>query len=53
MVFPDNIGYPIGEDGGKQRYYKLEIHYDNPKNDTNVIFETGVQVYYTSEIQVN
>jgi len=51
MIFPENLGYPIGEDGGKQRYYMLEIHYDDPKGKTGVTFETGVQFYHTNKLR--
>jgi len=53
MVFPDHVGYPIseGEDAGKQQYYMLEVHFDNPEQIENVQFKTGTRVYYTDELR--
>jgi len=53
-VFPENVGYPISdkaEDVGKQRYYMLEIHYDNPERLKDVRFRTGVKAYYTDKLR--
>lgn len=51
MVFPENVGYPIGygDQEGKEAFYMLEIHYDNPDERTGVQFETGVSFFYTNE----
>lgn len=53
MTFPANVGYPLGEgeNAGKQLYYMLEIHYDNPDEVAGLKFKTGVQFYYTDEIR--
>jgi hypothetical protein len=51
MTFPHNVGYPIGDGDsvGKQTYYMLEIHYDNPDKREGVSFKTGVVFFYTNE----
>lgn len=49
MVFPDNVGYPIGE--GIDLFYMLEIHLDNPQKKSGLRFEAGVKVYYTDKIR--
>lgn len=53
MTFPDNVGYPIGDgdNAGKQIYYMIEIHFDNPDEEEGIQFKTGVQFYYTDEIR--
>jgi hypothetical protein len=56
MVFPDHVGYPISagaDEAGKQNYYMLEIHFDNPEGLEDVKFKTGTKVYYTDELRLN
>lgn len=49
-MFPENVGYSIGEEAGQQ-YYMMEIHYDNPAEIEGLKFETGVEFYYTDELR--
>jgi hypothetical protein len=52
MIFPENVGYPIGEGtSGQVQYHMLEIHYDNPLEREDVRFKTGVNYYYTEELR--
>lgn len=50
MIFPENVGFPIGENGQSQ-YYMMEVHYDNPKELKGVTFDTGVRTYYTPNLR--
>jgi len=51
-VLPETLGYPIGEENnGKQQYYMMEIHYDNPEKRNDATFNTGVTMYYTDALR--
>lgn len=47
QYLPDHVGIPFS---GKQKYYMLEIHYDNPTRKT---FEdnSGLRIHYTSKLR--
>jgi hypothetical protein len=47
LQLPDNIGSPLGEKGFKS--FQLEVHYDNPWLETDVLDSSGVRLYYTSK----
>ncbi|XP_050523750.1 MOXD1 homolog 1-like isoform X2 [Daktulosphaira vitifoliae] len=53
---PNHVGIPIS---GRDSYYMLEIHYDNPtlrkgtKSDVEVMDNSGVRVYYTDHLRTN
>lgn len=49
MVFPDHVGLPL--EAEPRKYYMLEIHYDNPAYDNNVMDESGFRIYYTPELR--
>jgi len=50
LLLPANTGYPIG-DSGQQEYLMFELHIDNPSLEKNVTFETGIDIFYTSNIR--
>lgn len=50
MIFPEDVGFPIGETSTVQ-YYMVEVHYDNPDRLEGVSFETGLAMYYTTELR--
>ncbi|KAG4066822.1 hypothetical protein HA402_012889 [Bradysia odoriphaga] len=50
VVFPDHTGYPFAVDG-KQNYYMLEVHLDNPQGLAGLTFETGLEIFYTSQLR--
>lgn len=29
-MYPEHVGFPLGEEHGGATYFMLEIHYDNP-----------------------
>jgi len=47
QYLPPHVGIPFG---GKQKYYMLEIHYDNPSKKT---FEdnSGLRIHYTKNLR--
>jgi len=50
ITFPANVGWPIGETN-ETEYWKLEIHYDNPKSLSGVLINAGVNVFYTDQLR--
>ncbi|CAH1791597.1 unnamed protein product [Owenia fusiformis] len=48
--FPKNVGYPIGGVDDPV-YINLELHYDNPQNLEGVIDNSGMRIYYTSNVR--
>jgi hypothetical protein len=52
MVFPENVGYPMGEENEGERFFLLEIHFDNPEKKVNLTFETGVSFFYTNKTRL-
>lgn len=51
MVFPEGVGYPVGENLDVKQYYMLEVHYDNPKSLAGLQFDTGVRSYLTPKLR--
>jgi dopamine beta-monooxygenase len=47
LNLPENIGSPLGSSGFQS--FSLQIHYDNPDLDENVLDSSGVRLYYTSK----
>ncbi|CAG7674168.1 unnamed protein product, partial [Allacma fusca] len=52
LFLPENVGFPLNENG-VQEYFVLEIHYDNIKNISGFQYETGVEVYTTTDQREN
>ncbi|XP_056261677.1 DBH-like monooxygenase protein 2 homolog [Seriola aureovittata] len=48
--FPENAGIPIGG-GDSDTYYRLEVHYNNPDLATGRIDNSGLRLYYTSQLR--
>ncbi|XP_031557426.1 DBH-like monooxygenase protein 1 [Actinia tenebrosa] len=50
FVYPEHVGYPVGtNDSGS--VIIMEIHYDNPKNVEGRLDNSGVTLYYTSDVR--
>ncbi|XP_076873898.1 DBH-like monooxygenase protein 2 homolog [Brachyhypopomus gauderio] len=47
---PEVAGIPIGGDGGKL-LYRLELHYNNQKETSGVIDNSGFRFYYTAQLR--
>ncbi|KAM9840262.1 DBH-like monooxygenase protein 2 homolog [Aulostomus maculatus] len=47
---PENAGIPIGGEES-ERFYKLEIHYDNPTNQSGRTDSSGLRLYYTDQLR--
>ncbi|XP_036003327.1 DBH-like monooxygenase protein 2 homolog [Fundulus heteroclitus] len=47
---PENTGIPIGGvDSG--RFYRLEIHYNNPQKKEGITDSSGLRLYYTDQLR--
>lgn len=50
LVLPEHLGAPLfGEDGFQA--FEIEIHYNNPTRTPGVIDNSGVQVFWTSNVR--
>ena len=49
FYFPENAGYPIGNDG--YNFYKIEMHYNNPSLRTDIIDSSGLRLKLTSKLR--
>ena len=45
--FPDEAGYPVGEEHGGATYYMFEVHYDNPGLHGNIVDSSGLEILLT------
>ncbi|KAG7172306.1 MOXD1 1-like 1 [Homarus americanus] len=50
-VFPDHVGFPLGEDHGGADYFMLEIHYDNPSLKQGIVDGSGLRLYHTQKLR--
>ncbi|KAG7242932.1 hypothetical protein INR49_017622 [Caranx melampygus] len=48
--FPENAGIPFGGDI-KERYYRLEVHYNNPQLESGRTDSSGLRLHYTSQLR--
>ena len=49
QFLPEHVGIPFG-DSNKQKYYLLEIHYDNA-NKKRFVDHSGFRLHYTKELR--
>ena len=49
--FPEEAGYPVGEEHGGSTYYMFEVHYDNPGMHENVIDSSGMEILLTPKLR--
>ena len=49
--FPEEAGYPVGEEHGGSTYYMFEVHYDNPGLHENVVDSSGMEIHLTSKLR--
>ncbi|CAG7723093.1 unnamed protein product, partial [Allacma fusca] len=50
LILPENIGIPLNELGIPE-YFLLEVHYDNPNNLSNLNYNTGIEIYTTTNLR--
>ncbi|KAJ3116724.1 hypothetical protein HDU96_008963 [Phlyctochytrium bullatum] len=47
--YPPEAGVPFGQNS--QRYFSLQVHYNNPDGDTGAVDTSGFQIYYTNKMR--
>ncbi|XP_069014865.1 DBH-like monooxygenase protein 2 homolog [Embiotoca jacksoni] len=47
---PENVGIPVGGEVNDV-FYRLEIHYNNPHNKTDITDSSGLRLYYTAQLR--
>ncbi|KAI8852894.1 PHM/PNGase F domain-containing protein [Chytridium lagenaria] len=52
-IYPAEAGVPIGTGPNANRHFSLQVHYDNPNQDFNVIDNSGMKVWYTENLRPN
>ncbi|XP_042880997.1 uncharacterized protein LOC122258825 [Penaeus japonicus] len=50
-MLPDHVGFPMGEEHGGSTYYLMEMHYDNPNLQADVVDASGVKIFYTENLR--
>ncbi|CAL8146105.1 unnamed protein product [Orchesella dallaii] len=53
VLFPDNIGFPLGGEYSPVQYFFYETHYDNPEVRDDLDVETGADFIYSSRLKEN
>ncbi|XP_022247444.1 DBH-like monooxygenase protein 1 [Limulus polyphemus] len=51
MVLPDHAGIPFG--GMENKYFMIEVHYDNPALHRDVVDSSGLRLFYTKKLRKN
>eukprot|EP00096_Caligus_rogercresseyi_P012709 TRINITY_DN5418_c0_g1_i1.p1 TRINITY_DN5418_c0_g1~~TRINITY_DN5418_c0_g1_i1.p1 ORF type:complete len:606 (+),score=135.14 TRINITY_DN5418_c0_g1_i1:292-2109(+) len=51
FYFPENVGYPLGQNYGGSTYYMFEIHYDNPGLYRHIVDSSGIELVLTSKLR--
>ena len=47
FLLPDEVGYTLGPSGEALQSFRITMHYDNPKLQTNITDATTLRVYYS------
>ncbi|XP_073349527.1 DBH-like monooxygenase protein 2 homolog [Pagrus major] len=50
MDLPENVGIPVGGEDS-DTFYRLEIHYNNPNNESGRTDSSGLRLYYTAQLR--
>lgn len=51
FAFPEEAGYPVGEEHGGATYYMMEVHYDNPGQHSGIIDSSGLEILLTPNLR--
>ena len=51
FFFPNDVGYPMGEEHGTASYYMFEVHYENPGLHPNVMDNSGLELLLTPHLR--
>ncbi|XP_023339731.1 DBH-like monooxygenase protein 1 [Eurytemora carolleeae] len=51
FYFPEEAGYPLGEEHGGATYYMFEVHYENPGLHSNIADNSGLEIHLTPHLR--
>ena len=51
FAFPEEAGYPVGEEHGGATYYMMEVHYDNPGQHSGIVDSSGLEILLTPNLR--
>jgi len=51
LLLPEQAGYPIGGGDSGPEYLMLEIHFDNPEQESGLHVKNHVEIFHTTEIR--
>lgn len=46
---PPHVGFPLGQ--SPNEYYMVQLHYDNPQMQPNVLVDVRIDVFYTNKLR--
>ncbi|XP_071518366.1 DBH-like monooxygenase protein 1 homolog [Panulirus ornatus] len=46
-MFPEHVGFPMGEEYDGATYYRMEVHYDNKDLKQGIVDASGLRMFYT------
>ncbi|XP_064097931.1 MOXD1 homolog 1-like isoform X2 [Macrobrachium nipponense] len=50
-MYPEHVGFPIGENHGGSSYFLMEMHYDNANLRQDVVDNSGLRIFYTEKVR--
>ena len=48
---PENVGYRMGNSENSFSWIKLQFHFDNPDSISGMVDNSGLKIYYTTELR--
>jgi hypothetical protein len=53
LALPEAAGFLVGQDAGSEVHFTLQIHYDNPRQESGHVDSSGVNVYFTHDLRLH
>ncbi|XP_069946724.1 MOXD1 homolog 1-like isoform X2 [Cherax quadricarinatus] len=50
-MFPDHVGFPLGEEHGGATYFLMETRYNNPNLKRGIVDASGIRIFYTERLR--
>ncbi|KAK7083170.1 DBH-like monooxygenase protein 1 [Halocaridina rubra] len=50
-MFPEHVGFPLGEEHGGATYFMMETHYDNPNLQQGIVDNSGIRIFHTENLR--
>eukprot|EP00092_Neocalanus_flemingeri_P030377 GFUD01032975.1.p1 GENE.GFUD01032975.1~~GFUD01032975.1.p1 ORF type:complete len:629 (-),score=109.11 GFUD01032975.1:31-1875(-) len=51
IKLPEHVGLPMGEHFGGATYYRLQVHYDNPDMESDIVDNSGLRITYIGNVR--